>query len=741
MSIATKLQTVYDGVEDIRDAIQEADITLGRGTVDTLGDDIRSLTSGGTGYGFQVYGDVRTEEEVEVEDPETHETTTETEYVYTRSLILDSTLAAMGDDLNTAVIDVIGELSGPMVSLANNKVQIPLNTGVVITVDATKCYVKFRDPIVESIILSHWGTDGKITLATVRSITNFENYFQNQAIETFNEFKWFDGYVGGNGGNNTKSYPFNGCSSLTEIKLPRVDSIGSGPFSTCSSLAHLEIPNTITKFGNGYSYQTGYIKNTAIEEFVIPDSVVETQPECFYGASSLKRLVWGDNLPFPNKSGIEQSFRGCSNLEVIENLPSTSFTSVPSFRDCSKLDFTNIIGPLIDCMSNTEIRNNSYRFYGTKIFDYHPTGIIVISGITSNPDNTNCRYGFISDSVAGYTLSFPNWTVNPNGMGDNKVGKVIFSENTTSLGTFGTDNPYCAAYILPCSTPPTLSTTSIGISGNSRIYVPASSLASYQAAENWSEIARVRAFNDPANAQFCSIPDAAPVPSDYTKVHYISNIDGDGIKNSKISNLGYMPKQYCQILLDFEHKFVRAVSDYESSCSIFNTGDSNIDYRINIASANQNESIPLLYRKTSSNANYPNRMGINLSQQWAFNPKITGETFGQRSTLKISHSFLEYHGLAWQKDEETGDSPSNLGILNFNNSENIGRQVKIYRMCMFEPVANASDYDDPSEYEIVRDYIPVMRNSDGKFGLYERLTNTFYTSTIAAAPFSGPAYE
>ena len=60
---------------------------------------------------------------------------------------------------------------------------------------------------------------------------------------------------------------------------------------------------------------------------------------------------------------------------------------------------------------------------------------------------------------------------------------------------------------------------------------------------------------------------------------------------------------------------------------------------------------------------------------------------------------------------------------------------------MFEPVSGFTDVDDPNQYEIVRDYIPVMRNSDNKYGLYERLTDTFYPSTIAAAQFSGPTYE
>lgn len=86
MPIADKLQTVYDGIEDVRDAIQVVDTNLGRGTIDTLGDDIRFLTSGGSGYGVKVYGDVRTE--TDGDEPGT------TDYVYSKTLIFDGGIIA-----------------------------------------------------------------------------------------------------------------------------------------------------------------------------------------------------------------------------------------------------------------------------------------------------------------------------------------------------------------------------------------------------------------------------------------------------------------------------------------------------------------------------------------------------------------------------------------------------------------------------------------------------------------------
>ena len=155
--ISEKLQTIYTGVKDIRDAIQEADATLGHGIITTLGDDIRTLNAG---VGFELTGEVRHSEEVEkqveVVDEETGETTTqtvtETEYSYPIETILDTTLK--GEEIWTDVIDNLGELTATTV-LANGNIKFTLDTGISITVDPNKTFIRFKDPVVEDIIVSN----------------------------------------------------------------------------------------------------------------------------------------------------------------------------------------------------------------------------------------------------------------------------------------------------------------------------------------------------------------------------------------------------------------------------------------------------------------------------------------------------------------------------------------------------------------------------------------------------------
>ena len=751
MSIASKLQTIYTGIEDVRDALQDIDPSLGRGTIGTLGDDVRTLMSGGSGYGFKVYGDVRSEEEVEVEDPETGETTTETEYTYTNSLILDSILAAKGDDLNTDVIDGIGELDGDMVNLAGGKVQIPLKGGLKITVDPAKVYVKFRDPLVENIVMTNWGTDGKITLSAVRAITSLSTYFVGTAIETFNEFKWFDGlvYNPGTGANSgDEPYPFRNCTSLKEIKLPRVASLGNGAFCNCSSLTSIVIPDSFTDLGKGYSYSNPYFKNTKIEEIIIPSSVTTTSLDCFSGMPNLKRIVWGDNLPFPRTftaGTYPYGFlTGCPNLEKIENITTVNSAGCNiRINECPKLDCSNFWQMACQNQKHFNCWSISHWFGNTKFFEASPNGVYTFSGLTA--DNTdNERPGYLwenATSEGGYVMEFPYWNVNPYVLrAGSRVGKIVFSEDVECVGGQFIYETYAPEVILPCTTPPSITgDDALSMPAVVRIYVPANSLSSYLADAKWSTISnKLRAYKDPstAAATFCSIPSVAPIPSTYTKVDYISNIDGDTAKNCQISNLGYIWKQYSQIQLDFSHKFIANVSN---SNYIFSSVRNHKDFEFTLSSVADDKN-PIIYRYTSTNANYPNPMGLTLDQKWYYNSKITGESYGQRSTLKFNYHWTEYHGIAHQVDEVTGDAGVNMTLFRYNN--NLGmtsRQVKVYRLCIWEPITGFTDVDDPTQYELVRDYVPVMRNSDGVFGLYERLTDNFYPSTATA--FSGPAYE
>ena len=457
---------------------------------------------------------------------------------------------------------------------------------------------------------------------------------------------------------------------------------------------------------------------------------------------NLKKIVWGDNLPFPRYWSANATYpyayiTSCPNLEKIENITTINASGCNvNFNGTGKLDYTNILPLIAQYQNSIEVWGLQNEFAGTKIFDYSPNGIITFANIP-NGNGSEYSYLFNSDSEAGFTLRFPNWTEGISLSYSNRFGRIEFGENVTSMNYRFWNSTNVSECILPCTTPPTL-TSYTAMPAQLRVFVPASAMSDYLADEIWGQHAsHLKPIEDPTLVQFCSIPNAASIPDGYTKVEYISNIDGNDNKNCQISNIGYKPQQYSQYLFDFSHKFSHTVSD--SNGALMYTNDGN--YRDFLITINNADSYPALYRVTSTNTNYPNRMGITLGQRWFFNSKVTGEEFGKRSILKISNKWVEYHGVRHRVDENAGNSNANLALLRYGNNDTLGRQVKIYRFCIFEPIENCNDYDDPTQYEIVRDYVPVMRNSDGVYGLYERLTENFYPSTITAAPFSGPVYE
>ena len=124
---------------------------------------------------------------------------------------------------------------------------------------------------------------------------------------------------------------FYSCGELTQINVPEgVVFIGQGAFTDCVSLASIALPESLTDMGDiifhGCSSLTqitfsskltvmpnGLLANTGIEEYTIPDHVVELEMQAFNNAQSLKRLTIPTSV---TKIG-NSSFNYCISLTYI----------------------------------------------------------------------------------------------------------------------------------------------------------------------------------------------------------------------------------------------------------------------------------------------------------------------------------------------------------------------------------------------------------------------------------------
>lgn len=124
-------------------------------------------------------------------------------------------------------------------------------------------------------------------------------------------------------------------------------------FCDCANLKYLKLPTTLVKISDGDELSYHCFTNTSIEELIFPDSVSQVttyRGSLFSGMSKLKRIVFGANYPIIKDessavSTLNVCFKGCSALEQIV-LPEGKYFTIwrtEMFKDCTKLDFTNIL--------------------------------------------------------------------------------------------------------------------------------------------------------------------------------------------------------------------------------------------------------------------------------------------------------------------------------------------------------------------------------------------------------------
>ena len=134
------------------------------------------------------------------------------------------------------------------------------------------------------------------------------------------------------------SFEFNGCTQLTEIKLPStVNKVSDRAFASCSGLAEINLPDTVTEIGAyAFSSCSKLAGINAVKDGTdsildtLPSSLTQIGTNAFDGCSALRKIVVPsyDGAILQNATSL---FANCSSLEEVEigssimHIPSSGF--------------------------------------------------------------------------------------------------------------------------------------------------------------------------------------------------------------------------------------------------------------------------------------------------------------------------------------------------------------------------------------------------------------------------------
>ena len=241
-------------------------------------------------------------------------------------------------------------------------------------------------------------------------------------------------------------YAFYYCYSLESVTIPEsVTSIGTYAFSSCYSLASIAIPESVTSIGT-YAFSSCH----SLASVTIPESITSISGYAFQDCSSLALVTIPESVTSIGSS----AFQNCYSLTSVTIPDSVTSIGAYVFYYCSSLASVTIPAGV------TSI--DVYAFQNC-----HSLASIAIADSVTNIGQQafqNC-----------YSLT-----------------SVTIPESVTSIGTNAFSS--CRSltqFIFKPTTPPTVANANAfnNLSSDLVVYVPAGTLADYQAASNYSGIA------------------------------------------------------------------------------------------------------------------------------------------------------------------------------------------------------------------------------------------------------------
>ncbi len=292
---------------------------------------------------------------------------------------------------------------------------------------------------------------GCTNLASV-TIPNSVTSIGEQAFEQCNSLR---SITIPNGVTSIGASAFSSCSSLTNITIPNgVTSIGNSTFSGCSSLTSITIPNGVTSIGEWAFAACG------LESLTIPTNVTSIGEAAFYD-SKLTNIT----IPAGVTSIGDQAFSYCMRLTNITvdgaNSAFSSDEGVLYNKEKTKiLVYPRSLSGSVE-IPNTVTSIGNYAFENC----YYLTNITIPTSVTRIGN-----YAFCSCNITSITIP----------------------TSVSSIGSYAFSRCGLRSITIERDTPPSCYNNTFNDCGFfSKIYVPASAVSTYKAANGWKNYANL----------------------------------------------------------------------------------------------------------------------------------------------------------------------------------------------------------------------------------------------------------
>lgn len=214
-------------------------------------------------------------------------------------------------------------------------------------------YVRFKDPVLTSILVSHFSSDGRgLTKRDVEQVNDLNGYYEgNTEITSFDEFQYFTNLK------FLKNAMFRNCTNLKSLKLPEALGLTRIPFDFARNAGiegELVLPDNIIQLDGGAFAHT---KITSIRGLT---HITTLQAEVFGFCSSLETID-GLNSMLTNIDGA--IFRDCSKLKSIITIPaSVKSLGNLTFSGCKSIPYLIFLPEIPPALGYESLGNSSLTF-------------------------------------------------------------------------------------------------------------------------------------------------------------------------------------------------------------------------------------------------------------------------------------------------------------------------------------------------------------------------------------------